>query len=327
MKTRYFLIFTIYLLLFTTQLFAQQVHTYVDSDSVMVGDRILFSIVLEGDYNAVTFPDEAHFEDEFNLVSRQRFQITPSRDSLAYVLQFFGTEDIVIGRKEIKLSSSLGDTTLYTAPVPLSFKSVLAEDEEEFRPFKPIFDFARNWFPILLLLILLAILSYYLYKWIKKRDIEDKSTAEVMTPPEPFANPLQILKDSIAGLDETTALKSMQDYERFYIQLGDSIRVYLKRVYEFPALEMTTREIIEQLHKELAPSEIIKITRSLLNEADMVKFANFNPGQEMAESVLNKAYHFIETATVVNSEKIRYMKYKYEEKHGLNMNSSKNSAE
>lgn len=326
-KTRYFLFFTIYLILLTAQLSAQQVHTYVDKDSVMVGDRILFSIVLEGDYNVDAIPDESAFEDEFNLISRQRFQITPSRDSLAFDLQFFGTENIMIGRKEIRLSTELGDTTLYSAPVPLSFKTVLAEDEEEFRPFKPIFDFARNWFPLLLLLFLLTILSYYLYKWIKNRDIEDKSTTEVLPPPEPFVNPLQILKDSIAGLEETSALKSMRDYEQFYIQLGDSIRIYLKRVYEFPALEMTTREIIEQLHKELAPSEIIKITRSVLNEADMVKFANFNPGQQMAESVLNKAYHFIDTAAVVNSEKIRYMKYKYEEKHGLNTASSKNRVE
>lgn len=293
----------------------------------MVGDRILFSIVLEGEYNSVIFPDETHFEDEFNLISRQRFQLTPSRDSLAYDLQFFGTENIMIGRKEIKLNRSQGDTSLYTVPVPLTFKSVIADDDDEFRPFKPIFDFARNWLVPLILLILLAILSFYLYKWVKNRKFKEDPAIEEFTPPAPFQNPLHVLKDSIAGLDEINTLKTMQDYERFYIQLGDAIRYYLKQVYEFPALEMTTREIIGELQNELAPSEIIKITRSVLNEADMVKFANFNPGQELAESVLNKAFRFIETAAVVNSEKIRYMKYKYEEEHRLKTDSSINRDE
>jgi hypothetical protein len=99
--------------------------------------------------------------------------------------------------------------------------------------------------------------------------------------------------------------------------LGDTIRLYLKRIYEFPALEMTTREIHEELKKELAPSEIITITKKVLNEADIVKFANFHPGTEQAASVYNRAKQFIETAEVVNYEQIKYMKYKYEVKHGI----------
>lgn len=322
MKTRYFLIFTIYLLLFAAQLSAQQVHTYIDRDSVMVGDRIIFSIVFEGEYSSITYPDESQFEDEFNLMNRQRYQISPSRDSLAYDLQFFGTKDLLISRKEIQLTTSLGDTTLYTAPVPIFFKTLLAEEENEFRPFKPIFDFARNWMLILLFLILIVILSTFLYRWFQNREPVDETPSEISPPPAPFVNPLFELKQKINGLDKTTNLKSITDFEQFYIRLGDAIRLYLKRVYEFPALEMTTREIIEELHKELAPSEIIKITRSVLNEADMVKFANFMPGQELAESVLNKANQFIDTASVVNGEKIRYMKYKYEEKYGLHQVSS-----
>ncbi len=283
----------------------------------MVGDRFVFSIVFEGEYSSISYPDESHFEDVFNLVNRQRYQITGSRDSLAYDLQFFGTEDMVIGRKEIHLSNSDGDTTLYTVPVPIFFKSVVADEDDEFRPFKPLFDFARNWFPVILLILLLVALMYYLYRRYQNREVQDEPENVVKTPPLPFVNPLIELKKGISGLNNTTDLNTTEDFEQYYIRLGDSIRLYLKRVYEFPALEMTTREIIDHLHQELAPPEIIKITRSVLNEADMVKFANFNPGQELAKSVLNKAHQFIETASVVNAEKIRYMKYKYEEEQGF----------
>jgi hypothetical protein len=99
-------------------------------------------------------------------------------------------------------------------------------------------------------------------------------------------------------LPATSSLKEKADYEDYYIRLGDAIRLYIKRVYEFPALEMTTREITQNLQKELASSAIIKITRSVLNEADMVKFANFKPDPAQADGVLAKAGEFVEIASV-----------------------------
>src|SRR5690625_6804426 len=71
---------------------------------------------------------------------------------------------------------------------------------------------------------------------------------------------------------------------------------------------MTTSEIIESLRRDLASQEIITITRKVLNEADMVKFANFTPDQGMALSVYQRAEQFAQTAAVVNAEQIRYLK-------------------
>ncbi|MEX0944837.1 MAG: hypothetical protein WDZ38_04125 [Balneolaceae bacterium] len=296
---------------------AQRVHTYVDTDSVMVGDRFNYILVFEGDYNSITFPDESAFEEEIELISRERYQISEQKDSLVYHLQFFGTDNLIIDRKAISLTSTAGDTTVYSTIVPLQFKTTLTEGDEDFRQLKPIFDFARSWLPIVIMIILMAVAAYYLFNWYRKREIHDAEIIDETHTPEPFMNPLDELRDRINGLKEISELQKLQDYEAFYIQLGDAIRAYLKRVYAIPALEMTTREIIDGLHKELAPSDIISITRSVLNEADMVKFANFMPVQDQAGAVLNKAYKFIETAAIVNHEQIRYMKYKYEEKHGL----------
>src|SRR5690625_7004902 len=72
---------------------SQQVHTYVDADSVEVGQIIHYSIVLESNSDEAVYPDGTEFEDPLEFISRQRFQVTATRDSLVYRMQFFGTEN------------------------------------------------------------------------------------------------------------------------------------------------------------------------------------------------------------------------------------------
>jgi hypothetical protein len=295
---------------------AQQVHTYVDADSLKVGDLFQYTVVLNGNYENAEFPAEEDFEEELTLQSMQRYQTPSGSDSLVYKLQFFAVEDITISRKEILLQNADGDTVLTTTPVPLSFKSVVAEGEEEFRPLKPIFEFARTWWPYLLALLLLLGGGYYLYR--KYQTEEPKPEPEPEPKPiAPFQSPLVELKETIGTLPEISSLKSHEEYETFYIQLGDAIRRYIKKVYQFPALEMTTTEISLRLQSEHASPKIINITRKVLTEADIVKFANFHPGAKQAETALHKAEQFIETAEVVNREQIQYLKYRYETESGL----------
>ena len=317
MKRHLFTLILFLLLIQPNLLYGQQVHTYVDTDSLRVGDIFHYTIVFDGTYQDVAYPARDDFEPELEFISRERYQVSERRDSLVYRLQFFGTEDLTISRKQIHLQTADRDTVLQTSMVPLFFNTTLAEGDEEFRPFKPLFDFARNWWLLILTLILFAVAAYYLYRWYQNREVEEKPDPVPAQKPEPFISPLDELKEAVESLSGVYSLDTEEDFENFYIRLGDAIRYYLKRVYKITALEMTTREIIDALHQELAPSEIITITRKVLNEADMVKFANFHPDTEMAKSVLKKAKAFIETAEVANRDQIRYMKFKHDEKHGI----------
>lgn len=294
---------------------AQQVHTYVNSDSLQVGDPFTYTIVFDGNYTNIQFPNQDAFEEDLTVNSIQRYQSEAGRDSIVYNLQFFGIENLTISEKQIGVQTESGDSTYSTTPVPLYFKTSLAGEDDNFRPMKPIFDFARTWWPWLLGLIVLLIAGYYAYRRYKSREIiEEPETEE---PPPPFSSPLDELKKTISNLSDVESLETEEQFERFYVELGDAIRLYIKRVYEFQALEMTTSEITLSLQEELAPPKLISITRKVLNEADIVKFANFNPGTEGAKSAKESAQKFIETAEVVNYEQLKYMKYKYEVKHGI----------
>lgn len=304
------------LILITLNVSGRQLHTYVEKDSIRVGERFTYILVFDGNNASnISYPGEESFSDPITFISRDRYSVGEARDSLVYHLQYFGTEDITIPRKQVRAEIANRDTIFYTSPVPIGFKTVLAGDDEEFRPIKPIFEFARNWWPWLLGLLFLVLLSYYAYNWYKEQ--ESKPVAEPELEPEPFVSPLIELRETIKRLPSPSELSEFSDYEAYYVELGDAIRRYLKRVYTIQALEMTTREIDQALKAELAAEEQIQITRKVLNEADMVKFANFKPTTEMAESILNKAQRFIEVARTVNQDQIHYMKYRYEVDHGI----------
>ena len=307
------LVVILLLFLFSSTAVGQQVQTYTDKDTLRVGDRFTYSIVLSGDYTLLEYPDEPHFPDDIELLNRQRFQLSEVRDSLVYNLQFFGVENMIIPENELRLQTGDGDTLLYTSEIPLVFQSTLSEDDEEFRPFKPIFDFARALWPYILGGLLLLIAGWYLYKYWKRKQAEANAPKPVFKR-EPFINPMLELKKDMTEVKALTPCRTEEDFDRFYVKLGDTIRAYIKRVYQFPALEMTSSEIIRELQKERANSDLIKATKKVLFEADMVKFANFTPDNEQTTDALHTADNFVHTAETVDREKIDYMEFKHDER-------------
>lgn len=324
-----FFFFNLSILILSTSVHvhAQEVHTYIDRDSVQVGDIFQYTIVLEKDreYQSILFPDEEMIDsDELSFISRDHHRVNANRDSLVYSLQFFGVEDYQIPRLDITLIARESDTTLTTNPVPVFFKSVLAENEDNFRPLKPIFDFAIAIWPYLLLLILIGGLIWFLYqRYYRIR--EEKSKPEPAPEPTPFKNPIKTLQKSLDALSGKDSPLENKNFKEFYVQLGDSIRRYFEDTYEIDALEMTSREILTALQEFPADRQVINITRKVLNEADMVKFANFQPTTDQAHKALNIAGEFLQTVRKVDQSRIDRLKELHEQNQMDQNRKSENS--
>jgi len=292
---------------------AQQIHTIVDVDSVRVGDTINLSVILEGNYTLQEYPDTSAFSEDIELKNRQRFQVAANKDSIAYTLQYFGVEDLIIEPLEFNISTSEGDTTLRTSSVPLFFKTTLASQEEELRPLKPIFEFARSFWPYILGGLILILLGIAIVRYLKERAKQDTFMPETFQK-QPFINPLDQLEKDILSLQSGRTPADREEFETFYVQLADSIRLYLKRVYDFPALEMTTREILTELRRERASTELIRDVKKVLNDADMVKFAKFNPDSDQVSEAIQTGIDFLETARSADSERVEYLEFQHNEK-------------
>ena len=291
---------------------AQQIHTIVNVDSVRVGDTINLSVLLEGNYSLQEYPDAEAFSEDLELQNRQRFQTAANRDSIVYSLQYFGVEDIVIEPLEFIISTTDRDTTLLTSRVPLYFKTTIASQEEELRPLKPIFDFARSFWPYILGGVILILLGIAIVRYLKERAKQDTFVPRSFEE-KPFVNPLDQLERDIMSLQSGSLPANREEFEKFYVQLADSIRLYLKRVYDFPALEMTTRETVTELQRERASSELIRDVKNVLHDADMVKFAKFNPASDQVSEAIQSGIDFIETARAVDIDRVEYLEYQHNE--------------
>lgn len=305
-----FLALILTLILLSTSVSAQELHTYIDRDSVQVGDIVTYTLVLERDqeYRSVTFPGDEHFDDDdLRLLGRNRHSVSANRDSVVYRLQFFGVEDYQIPRHDVELTSQDGETiTLQSSPIPLVFRTVLAEGDEEFRPLKPIFFFAMSIWPWVLAFLLLVVIGYLAYRWMSQR--ETKPEPPPPPPQIPFKNPLHVLKERINVLSGPDSPLADRNFKEFYVLLGDSIREYFEDVYMINALEMTSGEILGELRDYPAENEIISITRKVLYEADMVKFAKFEPDIPQAEQALATARQFLEVVSKTDKYRIEKLR-------------------
>ena len=295
---------------------AQNITEYAKIDSLSVGDKFTYTITLSKDksYDDIIYPDSTSFGSDFEIRNLQRFQVTDFKDSLIYDIQFFGTEETTIPELPVKLIDEGDTTTVYTTPVPVPFRTVLQSEEEEFRPFKPIFDFAAAWWPYILALILMAAAAWYLYKLYNEKALEPKQVRKQVYSPTPFQDPLNRLGNILSQLRGYT-FSSERDFEIFYINLGDAIREYFEDLYHIPALESTSREILYELSRRSVDSELIDKTKAVLQEADMVKFAKFTPTEEQAEKALEKADAFFERAKEVDKPRIDHLRRKHQQEN------------
>lgn len=291
---------------------AQTVNEFITVDSLKVGDTFDFTITadLDREYDDIEFPDSSDFGSTFEIRSRKQFKTSAYKDSVVYRLQFFGTADTTLPRLPVLFVQNQDTTTLYTNPVPIKFQSVLAEGENSFRPLKPIFEFARAWWPYLLALLLLAVAGYYLYQYYLKKQKEEKPEPRTTFTPTPFVNPLKEFQKSIKEL-EKAELNKREDFKAFYIDLGDAIRQYYESLYNLPALESTSRELLTMLQNGSIDENLIAGTRAVLQEADMVKFAKFSPTQDQADRALEKAYDFLERARQIDGPRIEHLRRKH----------------
>lgn len=299
-----------------TLLQAQDLSEYSPIDSLQVGDTFNYSLILDRnqEYDEVIFPDSVNFGSAFEIRSKKQFKVSTYKDSVAYDIQFFGTADTTLPQLPVYLVQDQDTTVLYTNPIPVKFNSILAEEDDSFRPLKPIYEFAAAWWPYIVGFLILAIAGYYLYQYYLKKQEEKTETKERPTfSPEPFINPIKEFRKTIKEL-ENAELSDQEDFKAFYIDLGDAIRQYYESLYNLPALESTSRELLTMLKNGSIDENLIDDTRAVLQEADMVKFAKFKPTTKQADRALKKAYDFLERAREIDGPRIDHLRRKHQSK-------------
>lgn len=120
------------------------------------------------------------------------------------------------------------------------------------------------------------------------------------------------LEQTLISLKEDYNLSQTKDFKYFYSTISDSIRRYFEDLYEIPALESTSREVLRYLDAFGVDHEMIQSTRKVLNRSDMVKFAKFTPTLDSAWNTYAEALDFLERAKLIDASRVARKKSEYE---------------
>ena len=153
---------------------------------------------------------------------------------------------------------------------------------------KPDFMWA-DWYGIIACVVLwvpaIFLLFYLIKRFRDNQPIIRKVKIEPKLPPH---------QEAMQEIDRIRNEKVWQHglQKEYYTQLTDTLRNYIERRFGFRALEMTTDQIIDRL-ESIHDAEAMRELRSLLQTADLVKFAKFIPMMNENDANLLNAVNFI----------------------------------
>jgi len=238
------------------------------SDTIMQGIEIV----------DIKKPDTVGLDND-RIQINQDYLVTSFDSGLYYIPPFIAVEQL-----DTVLSNSLM-LKVFTVPVDSASVDKLKDIKAVLKPKFVWSDYAYILY-IILAIVALAIVGYYLRKYLKKK----KET--VVIPPE------LLLPPDVAALQALDRIKQEKLWQQgrekeYYTQLTDALRNYIDRRFEIAAPEMTSSEIIISLTAVKCEKTSVSHLKQIFVLADLVKFAKFKPFADENDLSLSKAYTFV----------------------------------
>ncbi|NBW70571.1 MAG: hypothetical protein EBR32_04060 [Bacteroidetes bacterium] len=300
------------------------VNSYGSTNQISVGVPFQITLVATK-YNEeqLVFPDSSAFPNSFHLLSTTSGS-SASKDSVIYTLQYYGNQDVTLKDLRVLYLQSNDTIALAAPPISISFSSILERndattDSASFKPLKNIYEFTNPWIYVVIGLILLAlILGYVFYKSRNTIDVTEQIPVTIPTYRSPINQLLSEL-ESIKNQDKPTSKEGIKQYVS---AISDAIRAYYEDLYPFPALESTSRELLDYLQRIGEPLTLTELVQVLLREADRVKFAKYIPPIENLANMLDSAYAFYHEAEYKHARRLQSHEDDFLHSHGLNQEPS-----
>jgi hypothetical protein len=262
------------------------IETAIDNSEIYIGDLINYRLTIIYDSGiTLTPPPIGANLGAFDVKDYQVDEATKLKDGRIklesrFKLTTFTTGDYIIPPIPVKFVGLDGvPKFLISEPTPIRVKSLLTEssDTADIRDLKgPIEPRSSAMLYYILggaLAALLGLAGYIYWRMKKKR----AGLAEAID----LRNPWEIAFEELAILKEKGYLTGGK-FKQYYIELTEILRKFLGRMYDIPALDMTTEEFLGAIAEKNMDSEIYARLKSFLGFADLVKFAKLIPEETRA---------------------------------------------
>ncbi len=281
-----------------------QVDARLDTTGISIGDPVTLTLSAHtGPGETVRFPDLQPAPDKFELIGAgapERYEEGngSSLERRSFKLTSFETGQLELPPLPFVVMEPDGSVdTVYTRALSLEVISLLQDTTKaDVRPLKPLIEVPPRWHRLALLavaaLMLLGGLIWLWLRYLKRRD-RRLSGAPVEAAPK---RPAHVV--AVEELDRIKALGLIEkgEIKMFHSLISDAIRRYIQDLYEIEAIDMTTWEVYESLHRALlAGPDIADRFQEFLQACDLVKFAKYRPPIVEINSIFNQAYDLVES--------------------------------
>lgn len=267
-------------LLFSASLFAQKVTTSIDTTKNKIGAEFQLTLKTEVDtLSKVKFPNAKNF-GAFEVIQSYKIDTVKKNDRYELIKKYglaqFDSGKYTIPRLQVFINGKPNFTDSITIEVQNVVVDTLKQKMYDIKDVAQVESPMGNWWIYLLVVLAIAAIGYFVYRFMKKRQNREKPEEIV------FKSPIEKATTLLQQL-ESKELWQKGEIKNYYSELTDIARNYIEEEIHIPAMESTTSELIAGLrnaakHKKLKLSnETVANLEKVLMQADLVKFAKSKP--------------------------------------------------
>lgn len=275
----------------------QEARLHVLADSVSLGERFRVAVAVTYRGAGAAFPEVPAGDPEAGPLLRfgdaELFEARrlPPRldgeirtDSIVYEAATFALDEATVGPVVVRVVREGDTTAVSTESQVLPVRNELFSMQSELLPPRPPEAFPSPW-PLYALLGLGVLALLGLALWAFRRVRRRASRVPGLAP----------YPEALAGLDALSEPETPDAVKSYYVALSALLRRYLARTLHLPALELTTRELVDVLRRdERLPEGAVSAVRGTLRVCDLVKFADLRPDADAHAAAREKGRAAIE---------------------------------
>lgn len=273
------LVVALFLSLCTLAGFAQ-VTSAVDSTQIKIGSA--FNLTVKATANEgskVVFPNQQNI-GPFEVLEQSKTDTVLDGSQMElikkYTLTQFDEGDYVVPRLSVYIDGKNHQTNLFNIKVNNVTVDTLKQPMHDIKAqIGGETDTDKLWKYIvaIVLCFLAGLAAYFIIKRIQNKNLTEEDLYK--TPLERVTKKLQLLDGKRLVLNG--------DVKSYYSEMTDVIRDYIEEVFEIPAKESTTSEVIQMLFQTIQSKKLqlskesVNDLKRVLQTADLVKFAKSEP--------------------------------------------------
>jgi hypothetical protein len=281
----------------------------VDSQSVSIGDWIHYSVnVKYPSSTPIGFPTFKDTIGVFEIVQQDSLLKTELNGEIElkknFIIAKYDAGSYFVQPFEVQYKDTAGKIhSALSNPIPVEIRGVEVDTSLSIKDVKPQLSVPISAEEIALyagIVLALAGIGYGIYYYIQQK----KKKAGLIVEVKPTIPPHVLALIQLEEL-ESKRLWQSGEIKAFYSEATEIVRRYFELRYGFIALEMTTGEVMNQLEMFKLGKNIAPLIEQFLSDADLVKFAKYQPIATESEQVIGQARSIIEQTKPIEAEQTK----------------------